>query len=195
MSVVSQKAMEKYDPDLIVFSLSNKGPRFFLAGTPDIPSYYKKDPTLWAEIFPARYLQPTRWLSTKTKLALLSHVAGYRLILSAKLASESDQRFLIFPYNTKPYLDASSGFFKKARGKTGVLIFVCPAVEPPDTFKQHYQGKNVPVFYLSAAGKPDEYRLFHPPAYVMDWYAEKLAAWLIDQKMIPANPALVDAQQ
>ena len=184
MSAISKHAIEKYDPDLLIFALTNMGPRFFLKGTGEIDYYFKKDPTLWAEIFPESFFRFPTWISTDNKKKLLSSVALYRLVLSAKLSFASHVRFMIMPFKSPYYVETSRNFLKEAAAKIKVAVFICPGVIPNDLFKAHYDGLEVPVFTLSAQGKPESFKEIHPPAQAMSWYAKNLASWLKENDLL-----------
>ena len=187
MVAVSEKAMERYDPDLIIFALSNFGPRFFKLGTPNIEEYFEKDPTLWLELFPPYYFDFPTFLSQEKKLRLLGHVALYRFAMTARLAAGSEERFISSPVKSPHYIETTRTFLRTAGRRTGVVVFICPAVMPKNFFEPHYRGLDVSVFILEADNKPQEYREYHPPDYVMTWYAENLIRWLHQNNLLPKD--------
>ncbi len=189
MSAVGQQALRRYDPDLVLFALSNVGPRFFLSPTPGLDQYYGKDPTLWLELFPPGFLQSPPWLSAGARLRLLGHVGLYRLWMTARLAGLGEQRPMTLPYREPHYVQASRAFLAAARRQARVAVFLCPAVTPPDRFAGHYAGLDLPVLTLRAEGLPPEFRQIHPPPHVMSWYAEQLVRWLDPRGLLgPAAP-------
>ncbi len=92
---------------------------------------------------------------------------------------------MIFPYRSPFFVRSCRDFLTMANSETGVVVFICPAVDPEDTFLPHYQGLDVPVYILNAEQKPGDYKEFHPPVHVMGWYAENLASWLKENNLIP----------
>ncbi|MCZ7581821.1 MAG: SGNH/GDSL hydrolase family protein [Deltaproteobacteria bacterium] len=55
MTVVGEQAIAEYHADLVLYSFSNTGPRFFLAGTPDIPSYFQRTQASGLKFFPRKF--------------------------------------------------------------------------------------------------------------------------------------------
>lgn len=188
LSAMAAEALERYEPDLLILAMSNWGPRHFLAGTPDLASYYRADPTLWLEMFPASYLGTPSWIPRPTKLMLLSRLGLYRLALAARLASRPDDRLSIPGSLREPYARITRATLTRAARQTRVAVFICPAVQPSTLFADTYRGLDIPVMILDAGGRPPEYRMFHPPARVMTWYAERLAAWLQARALLASDP-------
>ena len=178
LAAMGAEALERLDPDLLIVAMSNWGPRHFLAGTTDLAGYYRADPTMWLEMFPASYLASPPGPSQESRLWLLSHLGLYRLALAARLASNPDDRLSI-PASLRPrYARITRAFLQRAALRVKVAVFICPAVKPSTLFEESYRGLGIPVMTLDARGRPPEYSMFHPPAAVMDWYAERLASWL-----------------
>ena len=177
---VAQEALARYQPDLIIFSMSNRGPRHFLYGAVSLATY-RQDPTLWLETFPPEFLDLPTWPSRETKLWLLGRAAVYRVALLGALGRSEQGQSGIPRAAEARYVQLTRPFFRRANRQHRLAIHICPAVSPRDAFAPHYAGLGVPVMDHEAAGKPPEYRKIHPPAHVMTWYAEVMATWLKEQ--------------
>lgn len=192
MCAVSENAIERYDPDMIIFALSNIGPRFFLAGTNPVRQYFHKDPSLWQEIIPHRFLEFPNFLSVDAKLWMLNRVGLYRALVAGMVARNSHERIMIHPYASPHYVETTHECLLECSKKVPMVVFICPAVEPAEAFDAYYSGIDVPVFSLSAKGKPAEYREYHPPVKVMTWYAENLAKWFVEHGYVAGEPEKTD---
>ena len=183
LAVIAAEALAHYDPDLVLYSMSNRGPRHFLDGTVSL-ELFREDPTLWQETFPPVFLESPPWPSPGDKAWLLGRVALYRLALLGALGASEDGQSGIAQAADDRYVAATRAFLAGARGKVKLAVHICPAVKPRRSFDAHYAGLGLPVMYHDAAGKTAEYELFHPPAHVMDWYAEVIARWLQQQGLL-----------
>ncbi len=193
MAAVAEKYIEKYAPNMLIFAPSNPTPRFFLHGTPDILSYFRRDLTLWEEILPPVHPgrgwgdRLPRWL----RLGLLGYSSLARVLLMENYVRESIPELMnhkCAPACTYPhYIQASRGFLRSASKKTKVVVFIAPFVIPMsgDCFEAHYEGLGLPVFVLDSEGKPDQYRLSHPPVGVMKWYASNLDNFMRGNDLLP----------
>ena len=179
----ASEALARYSPDLIIFSMSNRGPRHFLHGTVSLETY-RRDPSLWLETFPPAFLDLPGWPSLQTKLWLLGRVAIYRMALLGALGPSEEGQSGIPQAAEARYVKVTRPFFLRAKKQTRLAIHICPAVFPRESFSPHYAGLGLPVMMHEAEGKPPQYRQFHPPAYVMTWYAEVMAAWLKERGLL-----------
>jgi len=178
LNIVGREAIQRYDPDLVIYAPTNRGPRFFYGEDSPIHRYYRDDPSLWLELIPSRYLGPNEPLSRGTALVLLRWSGIYRFFMAARLSQDPARRTAHFLY-----LDETRAFFKWARARTPVVIFTIPG-KTGEQFKGIHQGLDLPVLDLDASGKPPGYRDVHPTAEVMAWYAASLESWLRSQKLL-----------
>jgi hypothetical protein len=181
-----ERELPRLDPDVLVLALSNRGPPCFPAGAPPDP-WFARDPRLWLDYVSPEEAEVPRWLSPATKAGLIQHVRLYRFTLLALM--EMRRR----PENLAPEfrnIHMVQDLIVRERARRKVVVFLCPAVlDIRDELRPYTQGLDVPVFVLDARDKPPEYRDIHPPAPVLRWYAENLAAWLIDRGWVGPAPA------
>jgi hypothetical protein len=189
MAEIAEEAIERYDPDLVLFALSNTGPRFFFAGTDvaQIKIYFRDDPTLWLEFFPETYFDGSNLISNESRVRMLSHLALYRLFLSARLSLESERRFETLPVLLPHYVQRSREFLSSAVKRVKIGIFICPGVNPANIFEAHYNDLEIPVLVLTGHGMADKFQQIHPPPDVMTWYGENLVRFLDRNELIPPN--------
>ena len=180
---VAEQALAAHSPDLIIFSMSNRGPRHFLHGAVSLETF-RRDPTLWLETFPPALLRWPAWPALQTRLWLLGHAAVYRLALLGALGRSEQGQSGIPAAAEARYVEITRPFFERAMARTRLAIHICPAVQPRAAFEPHYAGLKVPLFLHEAEGKAPEFREIHPPAHVMVWYAEVMAAWLQAQGLL-----------
>jgi len=185
MAVVAREAVERYDPDLVIFALSNTGARDFLWGYP-VRSYFDKNPGLWGELFSPECLGAPYFLSYKTKLWLVRHVRLYRYLAAYFLPVDSCGGWGNYTHETRN-VEAARRFFTWAKGRVKVCVFLTPGIK--DDYRRYYAGTGLPVLKLSTDGFPAEYLDIHPPAAVMAWYAREIAKQLIDNYLIPRPPS------
>ena len=182
MTATAVAAMEKYQPDLIIFALSNIGPRFFLDGTPDIHEYYLKDETLWLDLFSPKLLSGGLVCSQEAELFLLSNIRLYRYYMLSRLAWSEENHS--FPADLPHYVDRTREFLRSASRTVPIAVFLAPPVNPGG-FERTLSGLDVPVMILDAKGKPEGYREWHPSTQVMHWYAKNLARMLHTEGLLP----------
>jgi len=187
MIATARDALALYDPDLILFALSNTGPRFFLDGTEDLEWYYAEDETLWLDLIPPEMMLLPRVLPRGRELFLLNHVRLYRYLMLTRLGwsleGDPGKQGLIHmhhPHTVEPTRE----FLATASRRVPIAIFLAPMVQTVD-FRDFYQGLDLPVLCLDASGMPEEYRHWHPPAAVMGWYAERLVQMMGDAGLLP----------
>ena len=182
MATVAERYLAEYDPDLLVFAPSNPTARYFLAGTPDLRQYFKKDPSLWREVLPPGHgagdFLPwglKQWLLARSRLA--------RIVLCRSFEWEGgrDAKDLLRAVEFPNYIRASRELLQSPAAAGRVVVFIAPFVPLVSggyLFEEHYSGLDVPVFVLDAEGMPEEYLDPHPQVHVMDWYASELIAWM-----------------
>jgi hypothetical protein len=189
MIASAQEALRTIRPDLILIALSNVGFPPFLKGSPVEP-YFERDPTLWLREIPASYFRRPRWPALETKAWLVQHVRVYRAALLGIMAATGDDRGRVPEHEEDANVAAVRDFVQRHRGDVRIAIFVCPGCQREMLLtERYYRGLDVPVFVLSAEGRPAEYRDIHPPVYVHEWYGEKLARWLEHEGLVPTADA------
>ncbi|HDH96518.1 MAG TPA: hypothetical protein ENF73_02170 [Proteobacteria bacterium] len=186
MAILAREAAERYDPDLVILALSNQGSTAFLNGS-DVEWYFKRYPILWHLLFSEESLDFIPKPHYGLKLALAQRSSLFRLLVLARAelkgidmnwqASKSSH------YWESMSIRTIREFIRDYKDRMHICIFICPAV-PPQEYRMYHWGLDVPVFELRADGLPDEYREIHPPPYVMTWYAEKLAEWLMKEQLL-----------
>ena len=180
---VAEQALARYSPDLIILSLSNRGPRHFLYGALSLDAF-RADPTLWLETFPPSLVDACAWPSRDARLWLLGRAAVYRLALLAALGRSEEGQSRVPEAAEARYVTLTRPFLTRAKNQTHLAIHICPAVQPRDAFAPHYRDLGIPVMDHQADDKPPEYRKIHPPAQVMVWYAEVMERWLQGQGLL-----------
>jgi hypothetical protein len=181
MAVIAQKALDKYQPDLILFSLSNWGARYFLTSTPNIKEFFDRDPSLWLDVLSTPEPDPPSLEALK--LAMMRLSALYRTVEIYRFGlrnSASPPPTAAFPH----HVAAAREFLTQAKRRTRVGIFFCPAVANIRPFKPIYQGLDIPMYRFVALGKAPPYLKIHPPAFVMEVYAKNLEEWLRQAHLI-----------
>jgi len=174
----AERAMA-YEPDLILFALSNGRMRGFLKDHPVEP-FFARYPWLWFDmVIDPRF----DVLPGDLDIWLVDHSRFYREALIALTEKWGTASYLL-PHHEPRNAHDVHRFLKNAAGKVAVGVFLCPAV-PPETYERYHAGLDVPVLTLSPEGLDAEYRAIHPPAHVMEWYAAQLAPWIEDNFDLP----------
>ncbi len=194
MVAVSERHIARYEPDLLIFALSNPAPRFFLADQPDVRRHYRKDPSLWQEIMPAE-LGEIGSGGHRVELWFLGHSRIARILLCNRYYRRwgGSARNALFAVRQPAYVQATREFLQATQeAGVGVLVFIgpfAPSMLGGYLFEEHYEGLDTPVLLLDAGGHPPEYSDVHPPAHVMEWYASELARWMHDHRLLPDDLA------
>ncbi len=192
MVAVSERYIEEYEPDLLIFALSNPAPRFFFADTPHVRRYHRVDPSLWREIMPAE-LDETDSSGHRAELWLLGHSRLARILLCKayyrRWGGSAGNAF--WAVKQPSYIQATREFLQEAQeAGVGVLVFIgpyAPSMLGGYLFEEHYEGMDVPVFVLNADDRSPEYQDVHPPAHVMGWYASEMVEWMGGHALLPAE--------
>lgn len=159
--------------DLVLLAMTNVGSRAFLMDQPVKP-FFKKYPQLWRDlVIPSSLHKLPAGLDT----ALLHYWRFYRLTMLAATETVGPSRKVDEKRHEEENIVKIRKYIFQAKKYTQVAMFICPAAEEV-TFKYHHEALTIPVCVLSGDGKPAEYGELHPPAYVMSWYADELAAWM-----------------
>jgi hypothetical protein len=190
MAVIAEEAMDHYDPDLIIFALTNIGWRAFLEGVP-IEPYFMQHPTIWNYYFTPEFIRYPKWLSYENNIRLIAHSSLYRMVLFNVLVRKYGLRPRWNEVHERDNVAKTRAFFQKTVGRVSACIFIGPAFGK-EFFHEYYEHLDVPLFYLSSDGRPPEYHQNHPPNYVMLWYASEIKKWLIESHLVPQ--AILDGQ-
>jgi len=185
MVELSIEIINKYNPDILMFSVSNTGWRPFLKGT-NIKRYFQKDPELWPYYFSDLFFEPINKLSYENQIRFIKNSRLYRLIIIYYLVHIPEVRPVGGPSHTMDNIAVTRSFIKNFSHKTRLVFFICPAVKD-EHFKPFVDGLDIEVFELKAKGMDPEYSEIHPPAKVMKWYARKIAAWLLENNLLPIS--------
>ena len=188
--ILAQEVLARYEPDLLIFALSNYGPRAFLEGADVVPCF-ENQPELWRNLIPSRILRGTGLLPLSWKLRMLNDWRVFRFaLLGLSEIGKTDNRALWSDYGlTDEYAHQFRDFILNAKTKVPVCFFIGP-FDPsfPQVVSNHlyFQGTDVRYFYLTAPETqyPSDYRDIHPPARVLTWYGEKIGAWLVETGLV-----------
>jgi len=186
MAIVAQEAVDRYDPDLVILALSNRGVPAFLSRAP-IEPYFKKDASTWRLIFPKDYLDYIPLIPYRAKIWLIQNIRLFRFSLlgvAAITGQELTRSQSIYEECENQNALSVHRFLEKNSGRVRICIFICPTLSKKERYVEYFKGLNVPVFLLFANNLPKEYENMHPPAYVMTWYADRLSDWLIKNNLL-----------
>jgi hypothetical protein len=199
MAALATEAVARFDPDMVIFAISNTGPPAFLLGTP-VRSYFQKKPSLWHGLTPELFERLPEGLWRNLNRWLFSNIRAYRMFGLAMLAKESDngrsawERQSRWEYFENENRSRVREFIENKPDDLTVVLFASPHSVGSDTgsrlrFADYLPDANTPAFYLHADGYPKEYRMIHPPAHVLEWYGERIASWLFENRLVPSvNP-------
>ncbi|MBZ0271520.1 SGNH/GDSL hydrolase family protein [bacterium] len=185
MAVVAHEALGKYSPDLIIFAMSNVTGPTMLPGTRLAP-YVERDPTIMTRLLNVLGEIPGERKPTPATLRAAGAVRIYRLALLTRLLV-AGKGWGVDPTHEANGVREYKRLLEAARDRARVVLFFCPGADPLQ-FRRYRSAADIPEFVLTAGGKPAEYLDLHPPAYVMTWYAEHLAAWLRDNGHLEPLP-------
>ncbi|MBZ0270700.1 hypothetical protein K8I61_01585 [bacterium] len=180
IATLAEEAVRRFDPDLVILSLTNVGPPAFLLDT-DVGPYFRAHPRLWPErVMKADVME---WIPTPLRRGLMRSSALFRAVhvdamRKREMAAGEEERF------EAANVGAIRGFVKRHKDERGVALFLTPAFAP-GAFRAYTLSVGAPVCHLSARGLPARFRLIHPPADVTAWYAENLAACLGANGLLP----------
>jgi len=166
--------------DVVLLAMTNAGSRAFLMDRPVEP-FFAKYPHLWRELVIPSRLHP---LPAGLDMTLLRDWRFYRLTMLALTERVGPARQVDEKRLEEDNIDKIRRYVFRAKQYTQTAMFICPAASA-EAFQYHHESLNIPVFVLTAAGKPEEYGKLHPPAQVMAWYADELAAWMDRELNLP----------
>ncbi|MHA1569494.1 MAG: SUMF1/EgtB/PvdO family nonheme iron enzyme [Alphaproteobacteria bacterium] len=182
MARIAEEALDKYDPDLIIYALSNAGAPGLLGGTP-IEEFFAKYPQFWARLFHARYPLLSLGENKERRVWLLQRSRLYRFAYAMAMGL-TGEGWHTNPAFVAANINASHRLIEKAQ-HAGVRfgIFLYPGAY--EELGQTYAGKyDVPVFKLDGTGLPEKYNEVHPPPHVMIWYAKEISRWLSESGLL-----------
>jgi hypothetical protein len=191
----AEEALRTIRPDLVLIAPSNTGTRAFLKDAPVAP-YFARDPALWLREVPPSYFAWPSWIPLGAKLWLMGHVRLYRAALLGGMAATGDDLVWNSEDGDRENVAAVRRFVTRHRGEVGMMMFVCPACQNTPGFLHHYYDHlDVPLFILAAPGLPGPYRRMHAPPSVYAWYGEKIAEWLVRERLVPTGEARIRGPQ
>ncbi|MFH1532943.1 MAG: hypothetical protein ABIK09_19640 [Pseudomonadota bacterium] len=193
MSAMGREALEKYEPDLLVFALSNSFPRHVPVGAePD--DYLRRDPLLWFEYFTWLEDGFPSFVSPSATIWLLEHFRLYRMVVFAQAAGQGDPHPQRNGERKHAELDMVRGFLEQAGQEVPIAVFLYPGVNR-DRYRLILEGLPLEVFELRSRALmmrpfPNEALLdIHPPPEVYRWYAVQLKQWLESKGLVPKQGA------
>jgi hypothetical protein len=181
MAVQGADAVAKYQPDLVIFALSNWGTRLFYIGTNNFEKYFDGDPLLWQDFLASETKERPGW-DFEVKRFILSHSALARLVEFTNYSLRTKERGR--DYYFYHHIEAGRQFLSSMKDRVHVAVFLCPAVRP-NQYEPYFRGINVPVFKLDPKDKNPISSLLHPPAESFAYYAESLETWLHALQLLP----------
>ncbi len=217
--IAAERAIERYQPDLLIFQHHNQGRRAFFHRDPNIRARFALDPELYLENFPAP--QGSGQPAPRHE-ALTLRSAFYRALVGARFrlllwrhVSTCDSEDPAHPGCLPPDLSEPTALTADAiayQRWTGFLdrhpdipmmvfdpIFETwcssrPASAPgphPDGFLGLMRPDRPNLRYVSTCwgDRPAEFRDIHPPTYVYQEYAEQLAPLVLDHLGLTAPTA------
>lgn len=177
MATLARPVVERLQPDLVIFALSNGGAPPLLWGQPPRRPF-GRDAELHALLLPRGCPALPPGLGYGAKLFFTRHSALLRLA-NNYLAWRRGCEWVGSEGHEERNIQATRDFLTWAEGRTRTMVFLFPGAT---LFWQRYvQDTGVPVFSLVREGLPEEYRKIHPAPEVYQWYAREMAAWLFAQ--------------
>lgn len=185
MAIVAKEGVEKYDPDMVLFGLSNGGGRPFMSEAP-IEPYFKKYPALWKEVFTENCMEEAISPGYDTTIFLMRFSALARLFVSSLVAQKEECSWSKLQQHEKKNIEATKQFFNWAKERVPVIVFLYPGCQlRMGDYTPYFRDTDAAILILKAKGMPAEYFDVHPPPTVTLWYARKIAAWLKDNSFLP----------
>jgi len=174
---MARRALARYDPDLLVFQMSNTGPRNVLSGEPAATlEAFRADPRLYRETLlyapegPARWFDAFTlgrvWVMFKNRRVRVDDSGKYGAPL-VELDEAAERR--------------AEREFRAFLAEVAVPVVVVYPAEGPSA--EWLDAVEVPLVNLSAqADVPDspDGRHLHPGAAVYRWYGRRIADYLIE---------------
>jgi len=183
MAALAHRAVWALHPDLVIFAISNRGPRAFLNRSPP-RWYFDHYPELWNNFFTPECLSAPDFLGFEQRLWLVRHYRTYRYL--AAFYTREECGWMRNPNHEPENVAAARKFFAWAKGRVKLCLFFCPAKEELNN-NDYLANTDLPALVLRPYDKPAEYWETHPPAYVMPWYAEELTHFLKENHLLAEN--------
>ncbi len=203
----AESAMEKLNPDLLIFQDTNRGRRAFYYNVTfeELKTLFGKNRELFIENIPPLWRQDTPMTETadffvsignKIHHSLVSTSALYRTFClglyrclgvfdnSPAAPFTNKYAYIWGPEGQKISLREFNLFADRHKDKKIVLFFITDFARQ-DGLDGIEMKKNVGDFALNAKGKSPEYQETHPPSYVYAWYARELCDFLVQKGYIP----------
>lgn len=185
MAIVAKEGVEQFDPDLVLFGLSNGGARPFMSEAP-IEPFFRKFPSLWKEVFTEKCTTPASLFGYDETLFFMRFSALARLIVSSIVAQKRECSWSNLQEHEKKNIEATKRFLIWAKERVPVVIFLYPGCRlRAGDYTPYYRNTDAPVLELDADGMAAEYLDVHPPPSVTPWYAKKIAVWLEANSFLP----------
>jgi hypothetical protein len=193
-----------YQPDLVIFGLSNMGERAFLKDGP-VEEYFVRHPELWTEYLPfwsslVFGIVPRSgriWIFDNIRIVRFS-IMGFSALPGGLMRKHAwISNWWDFEKINRQRVRE---FVSRNRGRVPVCFFVGPYAEPnaadswrlrqlkrlgPLIYNGYWKGLDAPVFHLALdADMPATYAELHPPPAALTWYAARLADWLRQNRLV-----------
>ncbi|MDP8222514.1 MAG: SGNH/GDSL hydrolase family protein [Candidatus Lernaella stagnicola] len=184
MVALGREALEKLDPDVILFGLSNLGPPPFVQGEPVAP-YFRRDGELYEGLLSKDCPPPPRILPRGVLLTALRHSALARFFHARHLVEAECDWNGNYDLEERNIRLAREFFADSAARGVPVVVFLFPGyARNAFDYNRYTVDTSVPVLTLEAEDRGPEYRNIHPPKYVFTWYAQSIAAWLAGRGLL-----------
>ena len=217
MAALGEQALASIEPDLIIIALSNMGPWPFLSEAPLEPLFeanpdYWRYLLLGEHAGP----DASALGQLGVALARISRFVRLAMLTRAQSRCPSDRPLWVAAAEAMEArnVERIRQLVSDHRDSCGFAFFIFPvartleqmgpgAAIPDDPLQRYgpipglilhaelmrpyHEGLDVPVMHLGAEGRPPEYRLFHPPPEVLDWYGETITRWLGAEGLVPVS--------
>ncbi|MCZ7582294.1 MAG: OmpA family protein [Deltaproteobacteria bacterium] len=140
MAALAREGIERFDPDLVLFGLSNGGARTFLTGAPVKP-YFRKYPRMWNEFFPPECLSQPFILPYGGRLLLARASAVVRAVTLSTNRERWNCAWHTIEGHEKRNLKATRELFEGAAGEVPVALFLNPDCQRRPGDYDHYLKK------------------------------------------------------
>lgn len=193
MAALAWELLDRIDPDLIIFAISNLGAPAFLKSKPVEP-YFLKKPEFWDLLLPEDSITRNHPALRKIQIRTFFHsglIRQFFLFLSTR-QKENEKPLWIrqFDKHENRNIQSVRHFFKRTKKRVQSVLFngpFCDTLQERKEMLEYGRGLGIPVYMLSAKGKSEEYKLIHPPAHVMKWYAANIVDWLEKENLVPTG--------
>jgi hypothetical protein len=182
--VAAERALSVAAFDAVIFALSNADDFPFLKDTPVAP-FFEREPALWKEVVAPPLLAFPSGTSPAFRRALIGHFRLYRtgLLAATALGARRGKWAQYFAFGEDPDVLRR---FVAAHPEVRSCVFLCPGCGRSITsLRPLYTGLTVPFLDLRDETLPPPFHAIHPSFQVMTWYADKLAAWLWREGLVP----------